>query len=130
MTAALRVLSPGLMTTLQDLGRPGFQRLGIPVSGALDPVSLRAANLIVGNPAAAAALEIAYQGPMLAVEADSVRVALAGAGAMLDILDEAAGAIARPAKPPLTSVYGPGKRTPTHTARTRHPANRCSAPGK
>ena len=101
MTAALRVLSPGLMTTLQDLGRPGFQRLGIPVSGALDPISLRAANLIVGNPAATAALEIAYQGPMLAVEADSVRVALAGAGAPLDILDET-GAAER--VPPLASV--------------------------
>jgi biotin-dependent carboxylase-like uncharacterized protein len=88
MTAALRVLSPGLMTTLQDLGRPGHQRLGIPVSGALDPISLRAANLIVGNPAATAALEIAYQGPVLAVEADSVRVALAGASAPVDILDE------------------------------------------
>jgi biotin-dependent carboxylase-like uncharacterized protein len=88
MTAALRVISPGLMTTLQDLGRPGYQRLGIPVSGALDPISLRAANLIVGNPAATAALEIAYQGPVLAVEADSIRIALAGAGASVDILDE------------------------------------------
>lgn len=88
MTAALRVISPGLMTTLQDLGRPGYQRLGIPVSGALDPISLRAANRIVGNPAATAALEIAYQGPVLAVEADSIRIALAGAGAPVDILDE------------------------------------------
>jgi len=51
MTAALRVLAPGLMTTLQDLGRPGYQHLGVPVSGALDHVSLRAANLLVGNAA-------------------------------------------------------------------------------
>jgi biotin-dependent carboxylase-like uncharacterized protein len=101
MTAALRVVSPGLMTTLQDLGRPGFQRLGIPVSGALDPISLRAANAIVGNAAATAALEIAYQGPVLAVEADSVRVALAGVTAPVDILDES-GAAQR--VPPLTSV--------------------------
>jgi biotin-dependent carboxylase-like uncharacterized protein len=101
MTGALRVVSPGLMTTLQDLGRPGFQRLGIPVSGALDPISLRAANVIVGNAAATAALEIAYQGPMLAVEADSVRVALAGVAAPLDILDES-GTAQR--VPPLTSV--------------------------
>ena len=50
MTPALRVIAPGLMTTVQDLGRPGYQRLGIPVSGALDHVSLCAANLIVGNP--------------------------------------------------------------------------------
>ena len=44
MNPALRVLTPGLLTTVQDFGRPGHQRLGIPVSGALDPVSLRAAN--------------------------------------------------------------------------------------
>jgi biotin-dependent carboxylase-like uncharacterized protein len=74
------------MTTVQDLGRPGYQRLGVPVSGALDHVSLRAANLLVGNPAGAAALEVAYQGPTLAVEAESVRVAFAGATAPIDIL--------------------------------------------
>jgi len=50
MTAALRVVAPGLMTTVQDLGRPGYQHLGVPVSGALDHVSLRAANLLAGNP--------------------------------------------------------------------------------
>jgi biotin-dependent carboxylase-like uncharacterized protein len=85
MTAALRVLSPGLMTTVQDLGRRGYQYLGIPVSGALDHVSLRAANLLVGNPPDAAALEIAYQGPTLAVEADSVRIALAGGSASIEM---------------------------------------------
>jgi biotin-dependent carboxylase-like uncharacterized protein len=86
MTAALRVLVPGLMTTLQDLGRPGFQHLGVPVSGALDHVSLRAANLLVGNAAGVGALEIAYQGPTLRVEADSVRIAVAGGRAPIDIL--------------------------------------------
>ncbi|KAB2919149.1 MAG: biotin-dependent carboxyltransferase family protein [Hyphomicrobiaceae bacterium] len=93
MTAALRVVSPGLMTTLQDLGRPGYQNLGIPVSGALDPVSLRAANALAGNPPGSAALEIAYQGPTLAVEADSVRLAYAGAAAGIEVLsgDEEAG---------------------------------------
>ena len=86
MTAALRVVAPGLMTTLQDLGRPGYQHLGVPVSGALDPVCLRAANLLVGNPPGMGALEIAYQGPTLAVEADSVRMAVAGGQAPIDIL--------------------------------------------
>ena len=86
MIAALRVLAPGLMTTLQDLGRPGYQRLGVPVSGALDHVSLRTANLLVGNGAGIGALEIAYQGPTLQVEADSVRVAVAGGRARIDIL--------------------------------------------
>jgi biotin-dependent carboxylase-like uncharacterized protein len=86
MMATLRVLSPGLMTTVQDLGRPGYQHLGMPVSGALDPVSLRAANLLVGNAPGTAALEIAYQGPSLAVETDSVRIALAGGSAPVEIV--------------------------------------------
>lgn len=86
MTAALRVLSPGLMTTVQDMGRPGYQRLGIPVSGALDPVSLMAANLLAGNPPGTAALEIAYQGPTIRVETQSARFAFAGGRATLEVL--------------------------------------------
>ena len=70
------------MTTVQDLGRRGYQHLGVPPSGALDHVGLRAANLLVGNPAQTAALEIAYAGPTLAVEAESARVALAGPAAI------------------------------------------------
>ena len=88
MKPALRVVAPGLMTTLQDLGRPGYQRLGIPVSGALDAVSLRAANLLVGNALGTGALEIAYQGPTLAVEAESVRVAFAGGSAPVDVVSD------------------------------------------
>jgi len=49
MSAALRILEPGLLTTVQDLGRIGYQHLGVPTSGALDPVSFRAANILVGN---------------------------------------------------------------------------------
>jgi biotin-dependent carboxylase-like uncharacterized protein len=86
MTAALRVIDPGLQSTLQDMGRHGHQRLGIPVSGALDWVCLRAANLLVGNPAAMAAIEIALVGPTLEVDADSVRVALTGTAAGIEIL--------------------------------------------
>jgi biotin-dependent carboxylase-like uncharacterized protein len=92
MSAALRVLSPGLLTTVQDLGRPGYQSLGIPVGGALDPVGLRAANTLVGNAPDAGALEVAYFGPTLAVEADEVRLSFAGAEAAIEILsDETAG---------------------------------------
>ena len=86
MKPALRLLSAGLLTTLQDRGRFGYQQLGIPVSGALDPVSLGAANLLVGNPADTAALEIAYQGPSLVVDADSVRIACVGAAAPIEIV--------------------------------------------
>jgi len=50
MKPTLRILSAGLSTSIQDFGRHGFQRLGVSVGGALDPVSLRAANLLVGNP--------------------------------------------------------------------------------
>ena len=93
MKPALRVISPGLSTTVQDLGRPGHQHLGIPVSGALDPVSLRAANALVGNPPSTGALEVAYVGPTLAVEAGDVRMTFVGARAAIEILpDETASA--------------------------------------
>lgn len=88
MTPALRVLAPGLMTTVQDLGRVGHQHLGVAVSGALDPVSLRAANALVGNLAGTGALEIAYLGPTLIVDADSVRLAVVGASATIEVLPD------------------------------------------
>lgn len=88
MTASLRVISPGLLTTIQDRGRIGFQHLGVPVSGALDAVALAAANALVGNAPDEAALEIFYRGPVLAAEADSVRIALACGSAELEKLPE------------------------------------------
>lgn len=88
MTPHLSVLDPGLLTTVQDLGRQGLQALGIPVSGVMDPVSLRLANALVGNPDGMAGLEISIIGPTLRVEADSVRVALAGSDAHIEILSE------------------------------------------
>ncbi len=86
MKPSLRVVAPGLMTTLQDLGRRGYQSLGIPVSGALDAVGLVAANAIVGNASGTGALEIAHLGPTLLVEARSVRVAFAGGAAAIEVL--------------------------------------------
>jgi biotin-dependent carboxylase-like uncharacterized protein len=86
MTTHLRVIAPGVMTTVQDLGRLGYQHLGVPPSGPLDHVSMRAANLLVGNPPTAAVLEIAYAGPTLAVEGDSARIAFAGAAADIEVL--------------------------------------------
>lgn len=78
MTPALRVRRPGLLTTVQDLGRPGLGRFGVSVSGAMDPLALVVANRLVGNPDNAAALECTAAGPELDVLAD-VRLALAGA---------------------------------------------------
>jgi biotin-dependent carboxylase-like uncharacterized protein len=86
VTAALRVLTPGLLTTIQDLGRPGHQSLGIPVGGALDSIGLRAANVLVGNPPGMGAIEVAYVGPTLVVEAPEVRLSFAGAAADIEIL--------------------------------------------
>jgi biotin-dependent carboxylase-like uncharacterized protein len=83
------------LTTIQDRGRVGYQHLGIGVSGALDPVSLHAANLLVGNPPGAGALEIACLGPTLVVEADSVRVAVVGAKAAIDVLADVEAASGR-----------------------------------
>ncbi|MFW6077289.1 MAG: biotin-dependent carboxyltransferase family protein [Hyphomicrobiales bacterium] len=90
MTGHLLVDSPGLFTTLQDLGRFGQQNLGVPVSGALDAIALRIANALVGNREALAGLEIRGAGPTMRVETDSVRIALAGTTAALEILGEAA----------------------------------------
>lgn len=66
----IRVLKPGLLTTVQDLGRPGYQQYGVAVGGALDRFSARTANLIVGNDDNAALLEIAQTGPTLQFERD------------------------------------------------------------
>nr|WP_314075703.1 biotin-dependent carboxyltransferase family protein [uncultured Roseococcus sp.] len=79
MSAVLRIVEGGLFTTVQDLGRTGYQRLGVPPSGALDPISLRSANLVVGNPPGTAALEMCRVGCTIEVEAESARFALAGA---------------------------------------------------
>jgi len=55
---AFEVLNPGIYTTIQDLGRPGYMKYGIPGSGAADRFSAQVANWLVGNPPGAALLEI------------------------------------------------------------------------
>ncbi|HLG58505.1 MAG TPA: 5-oxoprolinase subunit PxpB [Vicinamibacterales bacterium] len=72
------VLRPGLFSTIQDAGRWGHQASGVPVSGALDRVSHRVANALVGNDATAATLEVTLVGPEIRMEADAL-VAFAGA---------------------------------------------------
>jgi allophanate hydrolase len=85
MRPGLNVLAPGIHTTVQDLGRSGYQDIGVPVSGALDGFSLRIANALVGNRPTMPGLEILLSGPTLEVAADAVRLALAGPGASLAI---------------------------------------------
>jgi biotin-dependent carboxylase-like uncharacterized protein len=99
MTPSLLVAAPGLLTTIQDRGRVGYQHLGVPVSGALDPVSLQAANLLVGNAADAGALEVACIGPTLVAEADDVRLAVVGATAALNILPDVTAGSGRRVEP-------------------------------
>ena len=61
----IEVIQPGLLTTVQDRGRNGFQAYGVPRSGALDPFLAATANKLVGNSAEAALLEFALVGPTL-----------------------------------------------------------------
>ncbi|MBP8265024.1 MAG: biotin-dependent carboxyltransferase [Zoogloea sp.] len=75
---AIKVLHHGLATTVQDLGRPGYFHLGIPIGGAMDRFAMRAANLLVGNEESAAGLESVFIGPKLEFTEDAL-VAVTGA---------------------------------------------------
>jgi biotin-dependent carboxylase-like uncharacterized protein len=81
----LELLRPGLLTTVQDLGRPGLGRFGVSPGGAMDPLALRVANRLAGNDDGAAALELTGPGTELRF-AVAGAFALAGAdlGALLD----------------------------------------------
>lgn len=74
----LEVLEPGLLTTVQDTGRPGAARWGVPRGGAADAEALAVANLLLGNDPESAVLELTLAGPTLRVLAPTT-VALAGA---------------------------------------------------
>lgn len=73
----VRVRRPGVLSTVQDLGRPGHRHEGVPLGGAADAVALRVANLLVGNDEGAAAIEATLVGPELEFTRDSV-VAVGG----------------------------------------------------
>lgn len=81
---ALQVIEPGFLTTVQDLGRQGYERFGVPVSGAMDAFALRAANQLAGNPIDAAVLEFAMIGPVIQTREDCL-VALTGVGFELSV---------------------------------------------
>jgi antagonist of KipI len=84
--ATLEVLKPGPLTTIQDLGRYGFGRYGVPPSGALDAFAMRTANLLVGNMEGEAGLEITVMGLKVRALADSV-VAIGG-GDLRPVINE------------------------------------------
>ncbi|MEO8596333.1 MAG: biotin-dependent carboxyltransferase family protein [Candidatus Solibacter sp.] len=74
----LHLLSAGMLTTVQDLGRFGYAQYGISASGAADPLALRAANLLVGNAENAAVLEMTLSGAEIVFDHPAT-IALAGA---------------------------------------------------
>jgi biotin-dependent carboxylase-like uncharacterized protein len=87
--SSLAVIRAGIATTVQDLGRPGWARLGVPPGGALDGVAARLANRLAGNPDGAGLLEVTAGG--LEMEAlDAVAVAVTGAAGPLRISGRAA----------------------------------------
>jgi len=83
MSAQLRVLEPGMLTTVQDLGRSGYSSLGVAIGGAADSFSLRVGNRLVGNSDSAAGLEFTLTGGLFEFEKDT---AIAVTGGIADAL--------------------------------------------
>lgn len=73
----VRVIRPGLLTSVQDEGRYGFQKHGVIASGVMDPLAHRLANLLVGNEESAATLEMTWRGPTLEFQEEAL-VSLCG----------------------------------------------------
>ncbi len=80
MTGTVSIVRPGVLTTVQDLGRRGFAHLAVPRGGALDPGAMRLANRLVGNPEHAAVLETTFDGVAF-LTSDRRNVAVTGAAA-------------------------------------------------
>jgi antagonist of KipI len=97
---SVRLLRPGLVSTLQDLGRYGLQHLGIVPCGAMDPIAHRMANALVGNSEDSATLECTIVGPELEFEEDAL-VALYGAA-----FEAKSGAQGLPANRPVLVAAG------------------------
>lgn len=74
----LEIIKPGLLTTVQDQGRWGYQGYGVGIAGAMDAFALSAANRLVGNPEEFAGLEMTIQGPTLRFQRETL-FALTGA---------------------------------------------------
>jgi antagonist of KipI len=86
---SLRIIRPGISTTLQDAGRPGYQAAGVPVSGAMDIHSMKLANMLCGNDPGSVVLETTLHGAEWLVEEEQI-IAFTGGGATLLINNQAA----------------------------------------
>jgi antagonist of KipI len=73
----IKVIKPGLLTSVQDLGRVGYRKDGVIVSGAMDSLALEIGNLLLGNEVGEAGLECTLMGPKLLFMQDQL-VALTG----------------------------------------------------
>jgi biotin-dependent carboxylase-like uncharacterized protein len=105
----ITVVRAGPLTTVQDLGRPGWAHLGVPRSGALDVPALVAANRLVGNPDSAAGLETTLLGCALRCSADTV-VAVTGAPAAV-LVDGAPAAFGAAVQVPAGATVDVGRAT-------------------
>ena len=74
---SITILNPGLLTTVQDFGRTGYQQFGVPVSGAVDPRAMSIANILVDNSEDEAVLECTMMGPQIRFNAANV-IAITG----------------------------------------------------
>jgi antagonist of KipI len=104
----ITVVRPGLLTTIQDSGRWGYQHLGVPVSGPMDPASHRLANALLGNRPDAATLEATILGPELRFEQDAT-IAVTG-GDLQPMLDGTALTMGSAVRCPSGSVLRFGNR--------------------
>ena len=82
---SITILNPGMLTSVQDLGRSGYQQFGVSVSGVMDPRSASIANILVGNDEGEAVLECTMMGPHIRFDAPNI-IAITGGdlGATLD----------------------------------------------
>ena len=85
MAAGITILNPGLLTTVQDGGRIGYQAFGVSVSGVMDPRAMNIANILVGNDDNEAVLECTMMGPQIRFDVSNV-IAVTGGdlGASID----------------------------------------------
>lgn len=102
----LRVIQPGMFTTVQDLGRAGLASMGIARGGAADTLSLRIANMLVGNPPDAAALEMTLTGGVFEFDAPAT-IAVTGGTTIASI---EAGPVSRPLSMWTAMRIAPGER--------------------
>lgn len=91
MTAKLQVLQAGPHVTVQDAGRPGLMRYGVPTSGPMDRKALAIANTALGNPLGAPGIEVSPGGLTLACRVGPVSLAIAGGGFIVNLNDRRLG---------------------------------------